>query len=99
MEYRSPAHKMRADARASSPIKYVGGASSALVIRYNDPNSVPENSYIVNRRYLQTNYAQYLIVYEGRAFRVYSPFLMEEITPLRISRVYDAGEDEMLTTF
>ena len=85
-----------ADVRAQPPLGHVGVKARSPVVEYGDPNTVSENSYLVNRAYLRSKHAQYRIRYEGSTFRVYGAFPVNEVRDQRISAVYDAGEDELL---
>jgi hypothetical protein len=85
-----------ADVRAQSPLGHVGVNTKRPVIEYGDPNTISENSYLVNRAYLRSKHAQYQIRYEGSTFRVYGAFPVDEVRDQRIAVVYDTGGDEIL---
>jgi len=86
-----------ADVRATPPLTSLGVKTEALSIRYGQPNTVSGDSYIMNRAYLRSKHAQYYIRYQGAVFRVYGAFPMEGIQDRRVSTVYDAGEDRLVT--
>jgi hypothetical protein len=85
-----------ADVRAQPPLGHVGVNARSPVIKYGDPNTISENSYLVNRAYLRSKHAQYRIRYEGSTFRVSGAFPVHGVRDKRIALVYDAGEDELL---
>ena len=87
---------IRSDVRARSPLRHLGAQSRTLYIRYGEPNSLPGGSYIVNRRYLRTEHAQYRIVYSESVYRVYGAFPVDEIADRRVSKTYDTGKDDLL---
>ena len=85
-----------ADVRAKPALGHVGVNARNPVIEYGDPNTISENSYLVNRAYLRSKHAQYRIRYEGSTFRVSGAFPVHRVRDKRIAVVYDAGEDELL---
>jgi hypothetical protein len=86
-----------ADVRAIPPLTSLDANAGGLSIRYGQPNTVPGDSYIINRAYLRSKHAQYRIRYQGAIFRVYGSFPVEGIHDRRVSTVYDAGEDRLIT--
>jgi len=85
-----------ADVRATPPLINLGVNTRALSIRYGEPNTVPRDSYVINRAYLRSKHAQYYIRYQGAVFRVYGAFPIEGIQDRQVSTVYDAGEDRLI---
>ena len=86
-----------ADVRAIPPLTSLDANARGLSIRYGQPNTVPGDSYIINRAYLRSKHAQYRIRYQGAIFRVYGSFPVDDIHDRRVSTVYDAGEDRLIT--
>ena len=84
-----------ADKRAQPPLGHVGVITRSPTIDYGNPNTISENSYLVNRAYLRSKHAQYRIRYEGSTFRVSGGFPVHEVRDKRRAVVYDAGEDEL----
>jgi hypothetical protein len=95
-EYGLETRTTLADIRAQPPLGHVGVNARSPIIEYGDPNTISENSYLVNRAYLRSKHAQYRIRYEGFTFRVSGAFPVHGVQDKRIAAVYDAGEGELL---
>ncbi len=67
-------------------------------VRYGDPTSIgspDEPVVVVDRAYIHTDHARYILVLNGTRVSVFGPVPVDEIDPTRRSTTYDSGADEL----
>lgn len=84
------------DRRAAAQVQnYYGLSVQSYLIPYGEPNSLDRPAVLLDRNYLHTKQAQYLIRLDGVSTTVHGPFPLDEVDPYSRSVTYSTGQERL----